>query len=175
MGDINVDITRLEGKSGETRTIETERTSWKTTKKDIGIYTAHLADLWQTALNKNISKLDPEDQQIIISVGLQMFPKAFPVFFTLLADANIDQTETHNSIQPERCLFMISSILMTTAFRTSKSSSEIPCCLAVSRTAASTALSWAVEAGGRARSSFSSCFSWYNRSRICDTLYLLYE
>lgn len=70
---------------------------------------------------------------------------------------------------------MISSILVATAFRTSKSCSEMPCCLAVSRTAASTALSWAAEAGGSARSSFSSCFSWRTKTRTrtklhCKTL-----
>lgn len=34
VNDINVDITRFEGKSGKTRTIQTERTSWKNKLKN---------------------------------------------------------------------------------------------------------------------------------------------
>lgn len=71
----------------------------------------------------------------------------------------------HWRVQPDRCFLMTSSILVTTALRTSKSCSEIPCWLAVSRTTASSALSWAAEGAGRARSSASSCFSCRERQR----------
>lgn len=54
---------------------------------------------------------------------------------------------------------MISSILVTAAFRTCRSSWEMPFCLAVLWMEMSKALRWAAEAGGNARSSFSSCFS----------------
>lgn len=54
---------------------------------------------------------------------------------------------------------MSSSILATTAPRTSRSSWEMPFCLAVLWMETSKALRWAAEGGGKARSSFSSCFS----------------
>lgn len=54
---------------------------------------------------------------------------------------------------------MISSIVVTTAFRAPRSCSEMPFCLIVLWMETSKALRWAAEAGGSARSSFSSCFS----------------
>lgn len=61
---------------------------------------------------------------------------------------------------------MTASILVTMACRSWRSSSEMPCSCAASCTALSTAFSWAGEGGGKALSSFSSCFSCTTHTQV---------
>lgn len=67
--------------------------------------------------------------------------------------------EAEHAGKPGRCCWMISSMVATAALRTWRSPPEMPCCLTVLWMEVSRALRWAAEAGGSARSSFSSCFS----------------